>query len=414
MTGEESNPSEEQRAIFDFVRSAVCNRLDQFGTWPANLFKLELEQHGIYQNFSGRILAELQQRKIVDRGMFDDYPYIVPFGKDEPPDSEVREHTEDFYAFIRSESTSSFAELCVYATLCDRLDTLGDNSDFEVFPKGEYPYKIREHDDEVDALFSIPYEYFPVEVYNGTGLVDQELHNKASQIEKNSTRSPSDVNPILVSRLAASNFRSFTRRQNGVVADTGVIIGCQESVPDLGSSIEFLNLDSLVELVPPIQSDDGRKITGSVYDDLVTSEPRAVHPQNMSSAAQPLPDVFCDVLAGLLNLVFVNSFYRRAETPTQREAALVLQNCFHPLMRQGGGFDTDELVEIGWTRLEDKYRQIEKARPRESQIRSTTKDYITDLLDVGIIQRRSNGLYARSCTHPHASLQFPEGFNRES
>jgi hypothetical protein len=413
MTGGKSRPSEENSEIFDFVEEVASNRINKFGPWPANLFKLELEQYGIYQNFTGRILLELQDQEEVERAMFSDYPYMrFPSGSAAPQQT-VRDHTEAFYSFIESESAPSFAELCVYAALCDRLDTLGRSSDFEAFPKGQYPFKSQ-HCDEVDAMVSIPHEYFPVEVYNGINLVDSQLGDKSSQVQKNSTANPSEVNPILISRLAASDFRKFTRQQNGVVADTGLILGCQKEFPDLQPSIEFLKLDRLVELLPPLKTDGGDKLTGPEYDHLVTDDPTKVHWQNMTSAGTSLPDQFYDVVAGMFNLVYVNSFYRRANTPTQREAALVLQNLIHPMMRQNDGFDTDELIEIGWSRFQDNYRQIKKATQRESEIRSTAESYLEDLRNSGILQRRPGGLYARSCTHPHASLEFPDGFKRES
>ncbi|MEZ3142328.1 hypothetical protein [Halobaculum sp. MBLA0143] len=410
MTSSESHPSEENSEIFNYVKQVATSRIDQFGPWPANLFKLELEQYGVYQNFSGRILIQLQNQEKIEKDTFGNRPYMMfPNGSTEPRQT-VRRHTETFYSFIHE--SAPFAELCVYAALCDRFDTLGRSSDFEIFPKGEYPFKIS-HYNEVDAVISIPHEYFPIEVYNGTNLVDGGLSKKKSQIRKNSTEEPSDVNPVLVSRLAASDFRNFTRRQNGVVADTGLILGCEENHPNLQTSIEFLHLNPLVELIPPVETDDGDELTGPVYDQLVTDDPTKIHWRNMTSAGASLPDQFCDIIAGMFNLVYVNSFYRRADTPTRREAALVLQNLIHPMMRQGGGFDTDELIEIGWERLQDNYRQIEKATQRESEIRSTTRSYIEDLRTSGIILRRSGGLYARSCTHPHASLQFPDGFKRE-
>jgi len=358
---------------------------------------------------------EMAEKDMIEREFADNYPYFVKQGDGPPANgTEVRQKTNTFYALTNDDYKPSFAELTLYTLLCRERKQLSDETGMEIFPKGEYPYKRHGNPDEIDALLRLNREIFPVEVYNGIQLLDMSKEKKREQLIKNSVPDEKPANnPVLTSRLAAEEMRSFVRGKNGSVIDTGVIVACKETNPNLEEAAKFLNLEQRIEIIPRIKTEEGYELDGEKYDKWATKHPNRLLPKNLDSSADILPESYTRPIRGGLHLLYVNTFYRKSSNIIEKESSMLLQNAFHALLRHSSGMVTNELLETGWDRFEDNYSNIKKAKPREKAIRDKAREYISTLQEQNILIRRSGDLHVRASDHPHASLRFPEGYQRE-
>jgi len=414
-SSEQEPPSESQPQIFQYIETAVDQRLTDYDAWPANIFKLELEKAGVYQNFAGRALAELRENRTIEREEANNYPYIVAAGDNAPSSSStVRSMTEKFYTLTDGDDTKPlFGEIAFYATLCTEISKLSDDVDAEAHPKDEYASLLHGNTERVDCLLRVNQEYFPVEVHNGMGLITTGSERKRRQVDRNSAEGNNPSNPVLGSRIIGKNMRKYVRDRNGTVIDTGAILACEETNDNnLSDALEFLNISELVEIVPPIETSEGYKLTGEKYENFLNSHIDRLLPEKLSSSASNLPEEYRKAVTGGLQLQYVNTYYRQAADVIGKEAGWVLQFGFHSLLRQSGGFSRSKLVEEGWDQFSEEYRNIEKAKAREGAIRERTRDYISELESENVISDKSGGLYARASIHPHASLKFPDGYYR--
>jgi hypothetical protein len=411
----EPPPSQERSDLFGYVENAVDQRLDQFEAWPANIFKLELESAGIYQNFSGRCLLELLSEDEVARENVDGYPYMMRDGADVSLEgTRVKEATETFYNLPDHDQKPTFPELTLYTALAREKELLNDAVPIDIHPKGHYTPLLRGIDNEIDGLLYLNQEYFPLQVYNGIQLITEHdadgRRDKVVQAEEVSTQEDPPSNPVLVSHLASENVRDIMRAHNGTVIDTQKLIACEETNPDLANAAKFLNVRDRVEFVPRLETSYGLGLDGKRFDELVNEVPNAIIPRKVAPAATQLPDWYRKIVRGGLHLIYVNTFYRRTDDRTEREASILLQEAFHHLLRSDHGMDLDQFIDEGWNEFRQRYKNIKYAQRREQPIRQQAREYVSTLRDHNVIIRSGDTIYARASDHPHSSLSFPSGY----
>lgn len=408
-------PSQQHPDLFSYVRNAVNQRLDEYEAWPANIFKLELESAGIYQNFSGRCLLELLKNDEIARESDNGYPYMKRIESDFLLEgTRIKEATETFYNLPNHEYKSTFAELTLYTALAREKELLNNAVPIDLFPKGHYTPLLRGIDNEVDGLLSLNQEYFPLQVYNGIQLITEHdsdgRRDKVIQAEEVSTQESPPSNPVLISHLASENVRDIMRDHDGTVIDTQKLIACEETNPTLSDVAKFLNVRDRIEFAPRLETSYGLKLDGKRFDALVDEVPNAIIPRKVAPAATQLPDRYRRTVRGALHLLYVNTFYRRSDDRTEREASILLQEAFHHLLRSDHGMDLDLFIDEGWNEFQQRYRNIKYAQRREQPIRQKAREYVSTLRDHNVIIRNGDTLYARASDHPHSSLSFPAGY----
>jgi len=408
MSGSSSGPPkrEQQR---QFVASTLERRLDEHPAWPANIFKLELEGAEIYQDRTGEILSDLLNNGEVGKTKIplggSDIPFVTrPEDPPPEPDDEIRAATREFNQFLRE--SSDFAELTAYVALCKVYDEIGaDITAMDVLPKGERPHRLNGIDNELDGFMQLRNEYIPVEVYNGADYLS--VSGKYQQLCDYSIDEQPMSNPLLINRRADTDIKSRVRAElNGMVIDTDVILGCEETHPDLEAVLDLFNLGGIVQLLPPLTTDSGTDLVGADYDNAVTNNPGLIRPPaELAVAADTLPDQYVRRIRGGVQLFYVNSFYRSASERTEWEASLVLQEIYNLLLRIGG-MTRPVALDMGWDEFTDSYGNVKSANQRQGMILDQTRDYIQQLLEERVLVEQNDQLHARRATHPQQTFSF--------
>lgn len=411
MTDDGPPPSERIPNIYNFVENRIFQILADYDVWPANIFKLECEKYGIYQDATGGILKELLNNddigkdKLKTGGSF--HPVFTELGKDA---SDMDAAIEDGIKILDDfqSNRAYFAELTAYVVFCKVHDIVGGAiGGFDVLPKGPRPHILHSSEGTPDGLVALPGEYVPVEVYNGRDYLGPN-GEKHGQMEDFSSDDGIPTNPLLINRRSDQRIKEIVRGLNGMVVDTGLMMGCIDTNPDLPDILELLNISELFELLPEIETEDGNKLNGADYHRIALNSEQGdkLRPTSkIASAANALPEQYIKRVRGGLQLQYVNSFYRRVNGRTEREASLVLQNIYNLLLR-GGGKDRSILLDEGWGNMIAQYRRVKSAKDRKDSILDQTGTYLTQLINEKIINRRDGGLHARGATHPQQSLSF--------
>lgn len=398
-----------------FVTKVVDNRINDHQAWPANILKIELEGVDMYQDRTGKILEKLEDTGTVGKCYSEIDGNQIPFvtrPENNPPEptEEVLESTKQLLHFFRQ--SSDFAEFAAYAALCKVCDEIGNHiTAMNAFPKGKRPHYLNGVSNELDSFMQMGDEYIPVEVYNGGNYLSTKSYgdtsDKYSQLQNYSSDEEPLSNPILINRRADTKFQKQTRRKfNGVVINTDMILGCEDTHSNLTDTIDYFNLNEIVHLLPPLKTVNGQELTGEDYAEVVRDDPGVIRPpSNMAEAAEDLPDQYLKRIRGGVQLFYVNTFYRSASERTEREASLVLQAIYNQLLREGG-MSRQTALDIGWDNFIDSYRQKKSAVGREEMIRDQTRRYITKLLNKKILTERNNEIHARKATHPQQTFSF--------
>jgi hypothetical protein len=398
-----------------FIEQTAKNRVKSFPAWPTNIFQLELEEAGIYQNKSGSYLAKMISNGELAEDHVDGIPYIHdPSTEMNLQGTRVKDATDIFYEYRDNHSQAAYPELTLYVALSKERSLL--NGDImEVYPKGNYKHILRGMPDEIDGLLKLNNEWFALQVYSGIQLLTMESESgkrgKIQQAEKVSNNKTPKTNPVIISHLASENVRNHMREpHDGTVLDTQKLIACRSNHSQLESALKFLNIRDRVEFMPRLSTCyDKLELDGKRYNELADEVPTAITPDKVAPGATDLPDRYRQLVRGMLHLLYVNTFWRQADGRTEREASFLLQEAFHHLLRKDG-MEIENYIDIGWEELEDRLRNIKAAKQREPMIRDKAQEYISTLVDQNVMRQRGNTIYARNSLHPHTSLSFPTGF----
>jgi hypothetical protein len=409
------NSQSATQQIEEFIEDTATNRVEAFPAWPTSIFQLELEGVGIYQNKSGSYLAEMIDRGDLAEEHVGGVPYIYDSSDDLNLDgTRVQRATKTFYEYRNNPGQATLPEFTLYVALAKERTLL--NGDFmDIYPKGNYTHILRGMPDEVDGLLKLNGEWFPLQVYSGIQLLTMESHNgkrgKIEQAEKVSNEKTPKSNPVIISHLASENVRDHMRDpHDGTVLDTRKLIACEANHSQLESALKFLNIRDRVEFIPRVSTAYERlELDGNRFDELVDEVPTAITPEKIAPGATDLPNRYRRLVRGMLHLLHVNTFWRRADGRTEREASILLQEAFHHLLRSDG-MDIDEYIDVGWEELESRLRTIKAAQQRESMIRDKAREYVSTLVSQNVMRQRGDTIYARNSAHPHTSLSFPSGF----
>lgn len=401
--------------IENFIEETGKSRINSYPVWPTNIFQLELEEAGIYQNKSGRYLAQMIDDEELAEEHIDGVPYIYdPSAELNLQGTQVKQATDTFYEYRNNHSQAAFPELTLYVAL-SKESTLLNGNFMEIYPKGNYKHILRGMPDEIDGLLKLNGEWFALQVYSGIQLLTMESHSgkrdKVQQAEKVSNDKTPKTNPVIISHLASENVRDHMRDpHDGTVLDTQKLIACEANHSQLEGALKFLNIRDRVEFIPRLSTCyDKLKLDGERFDELVDEVPTAITPEKVELGATDLPDRYRRLVRGMLHLLYVNTFWRQANGRTEREASFLLQEAFHHLLRRDG-MNIDDYIDIGWAELEDRLRNIKAARQREPMIRDKAREYVSTLIDQNVMRQRGDTIYARNSSHPHTSLSFPSGF----
>jgi hypothetical protein len=144
--------------------------LSQHPGWPANIFKLECEIYGTYQNVTGNVLKDLNNQnevaKVTHQVNGGTRRFFARPGRSALNGTDIYDKTKRIYEFL--EQSGHFANLTAYVALCKIYDELHPYIDMDILPEGNWHHLIQNSGGRVpDGLLSIPREYAPIEVYNG-------------------------------------------------------------------------------------------------------------------------------------------------------------------------------------------------------------------------------------------------------
>lgn len=408
-----------------FVSRILEDRLDSHPGWPANIFQLECESYGIYQNATGNVLKELLERDEIGKATVkiqrDDRPFITrPTAESSDIEQDIIDATRDFDTFLTT--SGFFAELSVYVALCKVHEELSDRIEVDVLPKGPRPHLLNYPGRDPDALIMLPSEYVPVEVYNGKNYLGTNGRKFQQSLDLSSFDSIEDDDgstelgeadalnsyPFLINRRSDDSIKNTIRRMNGMVVDTDCIIGCEDTHLNIEDILELLKVKPLVEMLPSLETNDGVSLNGNEYDQRASEKGKdgiLRPPSIMADAAADLPLQFMQRIRGGVQLQYVNSLYRQFSEPAKRTACLVLQTIYNQLLREGG-WDRDFALQEGWDKTTRRYPRIKSAGQRKESILEETRTLISRLRDEKIIVEQNNGLHARKAWHPQQSLSF--------
>jgi len=395
----------------------ITNRVDQIlnshELWPKNTLKLECEGVGIYQNFTGEVLDELQEDGAIKEERIDirgnPKPFIMrPGGDPDLNGNTVVEAAENLERF--SSENGHFADLVAYVALSQIHTELRDNIHMDVLPEGSRPDLLHAPGRDPDALISLPGEYVPVEVYNGTDYLSNGTR-KFRQVRDLASDDDEVVNshPMLINRRCDDIFQSSVRKKwNGMTVNTDLILAPEAVRAEFHDTFKKFNLTQLVEYIPPIETTDGTPLTGDEYVNISNKKKDIIRPTDkMTDATDHLPDQYMKRVRGGVQLQYVNSFYRRHTDQTTLDGCYVLQTIYNQLLREGGK-DRQVALQDGWQGAKTQYRRIRNAGGQQQKqlILERTKDLLNQLQKERIITEMNGKTYARKAEHPRPSLTF--------
>lgn len=403
-----------------FIEHTIVNRLDDRPAWPKSVFRLELESAGIYQDRSSSILDKLIEENVVSEISLrlngsdtNSIPFIARPEQNPPePDEEIKEATAKLNAFYQE--SSDFSELTTYTALCKVHDELSDHiTAMEVLPSNNYPLQLGGFRSQIDALMRINSEYIPVEVYNGSDYLSPKdgdyLSDKFKQIRDRYSDENPVSNPMLINRRSDGDFKEMARKKfNTVVVDTGIIVGCEETHPEINRISNLFNLKDVIKLLPPLETSEDETLDGAKYHTVSRSNNRAeiIRPMTkMVDAAESLPDQYVERIRGGVQLHYVNMFYRSTSDRTKRDASLVLQEIYNLILREQG-MDRNKAVNKGWENFLESYRHVKSAKQRRDEIVEKTEDFINAVRDANVIFEKDGKIHPRKATHPQQGLSF--------
>lgn len=416
MTGN-ANSNQIWRKQKQFVEQTVNSRLNNHSAWPRQMFRLELESAGLYQDRTSKILNELRDDGVIGKRSLEvgnnDISFMTRPNESNPkPDDDVKNATRKVNEFF--EASSDFSELAAYTALCRVCDELRDNISFDVLPTNNYPHILGGLRKQVDVLLLLEREKVPVEVYNGSDFLSKKKDGHHSKKYKQMRDRYQEENPMcrpmLINRRADSDMIDTVRSKfDSVVINTDVIVGCEDTHGDMQQYIDILNLSEIIKLIPRLETEEGTKLNGSEFENAASSNERAaeIQPESkLAGAASSLPKEYLKRVRGGLQLHYVNTFYRRTNDTTESNASMVLQEIYNLLLRKGG-VNKQRAMDEGWDRFEADYRNKADLVQFEDEIMEKVNEYINELKNKRIIEYGSNGkIYARNATHPQPSFSF--------
>lgn len=400
-----------------FVEQTVESRLNDHPAWPRQIFRLELESAGLYQDRSLKILKELREGNKLGETSLEisdaDITFITrPDTPNPKPTDNIRTATTKVNEFFQD--SSDFSELVAYTALCKVSDELQNKISIDVLPANNYPHLLGGFRTEVDVLLLLEQEKVPVEVYNGSDFLSKKkdgYHSKKYKQMRNRYQEENPMRrPMLINRRADSDMINAVRSKfDSVAINTDVIVGCEDTHSHIQQYIDMLNLGDIVKLIPQIETAEGIKLNGDEFKNAASSNERAdeIRPESeLVDAASSLPKEYLERVRGGVQLHYVNTFYRRTSDTTESNASMVLQEIYNLILREGG-IDKQRAMDKGWEKFESNYRNKADLVQFEDEIMEKVSKYITELKNKRVIEYGSNGkIYARNATHPQPSFSF--------
>lgn len=398
----------------DFAKQIALARIESHPAWPRTAFQLECESAGVYQDEAGKALSELKEsdrvgRKDISIGGTDRVYFTRPEDPTPTPEDRIQDAVQEFENFLTE--SGYFANLAVYVALCKIHNELSEHiTGFDVLPESPRPFLLNNPGREPDGVILLPDERVPVEVYNGGDYLGMNTrkYRQLYDLSSDPDGSPS-INPMLINHRSDDEIKASVRRSmDGMVIDTGCIVGCENKRSEIEGTLETLNLRRRIDFVPEIETADGVTLDGRDYDNLSrdSDDIDLIHPPSkMVPAAEDLPDQFLQRIRGGVQLQYVNSIYREDHERAAADACLVIQEIYNILLREGG-HDRQDAISEGWDKATDRYRRLKSAEERKPSILDEARSFINQLLDQRIITERNGELHARRAEHPQQDLSF--------
>lgn len=402
-------PSEKNERAFNIVKGAVEGKLADYYAWPKKIFEFELEDAGIYRDFTGRSLQELsEEQEIIDQEKYDGRNYFVRAGESGSLDQIVKESVEGYYQLL--DEIGKFGELLAFTSLCKIHRDLNGLTR-EVLPEGNRSHRLRGIELKPDAFVEFQRKCSPVEVYNGTQYIKESHKKIAQQVIPSSSQQHPHSCPIMITRLASDDAEERVLEHNGVIIQTGKVIVNEQKESRYSRFLDLLDISRNFQFVPPLETIDGYEIDGQRYSEWVNdgSEYSKIAPHKIACAN--IPNFYEERVRGGIQLIHVNSLYRESTTRIQKYACLVLQPLFHHLLRQEEA-ELEQLLEFGWEDFEDRYPRT-KANSVEDAILDQVRNYLSELEQNNIVNSYSDTYETVKSSHPHLSMSIdsPRGDN---
>lgn len=390
---------------------------------------LECEAYGIYQNDSGRILSDMLEGDFVGisekqiespegDAEFQNHDYFTRPDVDEPEATEVIDNHEQVMTALHE--SGHFADLVAYATISKVWDEL-EGFHFQVWPEGEFEHLLPHTDRKPDAMFQLPQEQVPVEVYNGRDVVDtpgpgyeSEKYEQLDGLQADSDADAHfDSNPFLICRRSTDSIKSNLRRWDGLAVDTGLIVMCEDVQSEYMNNLKFFNLEQLIEFISRFRTRDGALIDGEGYSNrALNDDVDEINPEVMAenlrgdssgSGVQKVPQQYHQQVRGGIHLQYVNSLYRTASGPNEEAAARVVINLYHNLLRSDGR-NRSSALDDAWE--ETRQKTTSNISQMEEAIRDQANDFLNILIEQNVVWRDGDTIYARNSEHPVQDLSF--------
>jgi hypothetical protein len=372
---------------------------------------------GIHQNETGQAMNAMQ-----DAGDIQEVKHPID-GQDIPfaarPDVEnldgepIVNHTDQMYDFLLE--SSEFANLTAYVALCQIYEELSGRIDMEVLPERRYQHLLPHAGNGVpDAMLRLPGEWAPVEVYNGANYLNNESR-KFYQVRNLSSDDSADTpaNPIFINRRSDDSVRDSIRKsENGMVIDTDCILTTDSLYDEYRDVIELFGLSDLIYPLPELEVTDGSTLNGQEYDSLSENADAAGKlrpPADMLTDIDELPEQYLKRIRGGVQLLYVNSLYRRTDDPFRSDACYVVQTLYNQLLREGGK-ERDAAIRDAWDASIDQWNRIRQIESedgdRKEAVLDRVRSIVTQLQNERIIFLGDGQIYARKASHPQTSLSF--------
>lgn len=388
------------------VERIVNNRLDEFQAWPVKPLKLECETYDKYQNTTGITIDQLEDNGEVVQIKEGGLPFVARPDVSSVSEEPIFEKTQQIYEVFKN--NGYIANLAMYVMLCQIFDEIRGNIDLDVLPERAFYYLLHDTDGRIpDGLIRIPHEYVPVEVYNGADYISSRS-DKYRQLMAYASVENDEVNshPMLINRRSTDRVKTAIRDKNGMVVDTDCFLVSESIYSEHADVIDFFYLDDIMCEVPPLTAADGDPLTGEEYDRLEGDQESARRlrpPSEMTTDVEDLPKQYRWRVRGGVQLLYVNSIYRRAQEPIRRDACFVIQSIYNLLLR-GGGLTRGDALSKGWDEAATRYRRIRKPDYPKDAIMEETETLLEKLRNERIITEANGKIHARKSEHPQQSF----------
>jgi hypothetical protein len=169
-----------------------------------------------------------------------------------------------------------------------------------------------------------------------------------------------------------------------------------------------LEAERFIAWVPPIKI-AGRELTGQSYDRLIKQRVDGqppITPQEFAEAADQIPKDFLRRVRGLVRLLWVNGYFRQAETTEDRVTSLLAQWAYSFIMRGEGWIEFTTAAEYAKEQIRNPFKTLLLAG--EMAYNETLRRKLGILVDKGFLEERDSRFRVEDAVFPQIAFEITE------